>query len=88
MSSRCNCVSASSKSVFFCLQSRRTPLRGARHTREALGKELFRRLFGLVLGDNGTEVLERSVFHGRALTKVHCDTRQSQQKGGCERQCA
>lgn len=58
---------------------------------EALGKELFQLLFGLVLTDNGCEfsdtaALERSVFEGVARMKVHCcDVRQSQQKGGCER---
>lgn len=57
----------------------------------AIGKPLFQRLLGLVLTDNGcefsdTEALERSAFHGTARTKVYyCDTRQSQQKGGCER---
>lgn len=58
---------------------------------KALGKEVFQRLFGLVLTDNGTEfsdtgALERSAFHGTARCRVYyCDARQSQQKGGCER---
>lgn len=57
----------------------------------AIGKALFQRLFGLVLTDDGTEfsdaeALERSASHGTARAKVHyCDVRQSQQKGGCER---
>lgn len=57
----------------------------------ALGKKLFQRLFGLVLTDNGcefsdTEAIEKSVFEGAARCQVYyCDVRQSQQKGGCER---
>jgi len=56
-----------------------------------LGQEGFRRLFGLVLTDNGTEfsdtaALERSAAGGAARTRVYyCDVRQSQQKAGCER---
>lgn len=58
---------------------------------KAFGKELFQRLFGLFLTNNGaefsdTEALERSAFHGTARCKVYyCDIRRSQQKGGCER---
>ncbi len=58
---------------------------------ESIGKKLFRRLFGLILTDNGcefsdAEALERSVFRGSARAKAYyCDVRQSQQKGGCER---
>lgn len=58
---------------------------------KALGKPLFQRLFGLILTDNGTEfsdaeALERSALHGTARCRVYyCDVRQSQQKGGCER---
>lgn len=58
---------------------------------KAIGKALFQRLFGLILTDNGcefsdAEALERSAFHGPARAKVYyCDVRQSQQKGGCER---
>ena len=65
--------------------------RGARHAGKSDRKPLFQRLFGLVLTDNGAEfsdaaALERSAFHGTARCKVHyCDVRQSQQKGGCER---
>jgi IS30 family transposase len=57
----------------------------------AIGKEVFRRLFGLILTDNGvefadTEALERSAAGGSPRCKVYyCDVRQSQQKGGCER---
>lgn len=56
-----------------------------------LGKRLFQRLFGLVLTDNGcefsdTDALENSVSKGTTRCKVYyCDPRQSQQKGGCER---
>lgn len=56
-----------------------------------LGKKTFQQLFGLILTDNGTEfvdtdALERSVFGGKARTKVYyCDPRQSQQKGACEK---
>lgn len=58
----------------------------------ALGKEVFRRLLGLVLTDNGTEFsdadsLEKSALPGRRTRceVYYCDVRQSQQKGGCER---
>lgn len=58
----------------------------------ALGKETFRRLFGLILTDNGAEfsdadALERSALPGRRTRcrVYYCDVRQSQQKGGCER---
>jgi len=57
-----------------------------------LGKESFRKIFGTILTDNGTEFsnfasLEKSCFPGKvARCKVYyCDVRQSQQKGGCER---
>ena len=57
-----------------------------------LGKEAFRSLFGTVLTDNGSEfsdagAIERSALPGRArrLSLFYCDARQSQQKGGCER---
>lgn len=59
---------------------------------EALGKDAFPRLFGLLLTDNGTEfsdhaAMERSALPGKgARCKVYyCDVRQSQQKAGCER---
>lgn len=58
---------------------------------EALGKDAFPRLLGLLLTDNGTEfsdhaAMERSALPGKgARCKVHCcDVRQSQQKAGCE----
>ena len=58
----------------------------------AVGKDAFQRMFGLVLTDNGTEFsdwesLERSCLPGRAARcrVYYCDVRQSQQKGGCER---
>lgn len=56
-----------------------------------LGAEGFRRLFGLVLTDNGAEfsdaaALERSSLgEGRRCRVFYCDPRQSQQKGRCER---
>lgn len=56
-----------------------------------LGKHLFKRLFGIILTDNGVEfadtaTIETSVFGGDARCKVYyCDVRQSQQKGACER---
>lgn len=57
-----------------------------------LGKEAFRSFFGTVLTDNGAEfsdadAIERSALPGRArrLSLFYCDARQSQQKGGCER---
>lgn len=58
----------------------------------ALGLEGFRRLFGLMLTDNGSEFadvggIERScTAEGEARCRVYyCDPRQSQQKGACER---
>ncbi len=58
----------------------------------AIGKDLFVQLFGLILTDNGvefsdTEALELSAAgDGSARCQVYyCDVRQSQQKGGCER---
>ncbi len=55
-----------------------------------LGKGLFKRLFGTVLTDNGTEFsdvesIEESVFGGARCAVYYCDVRQSQQKGACER---
>ena len=58
---------------------------------EAGGTALFRRLFGLVLTDNGAEfsdpgAIERPASGGDPRCRVYyCDARQSQQKGGCER---
>lgn len=58
----------------------------------AVGKGAFQRMFGLVLTDNGAEFsdwgsIERSCLPGRAARcrVYYCDVRQSQQKGGCER---
>lgn len=57
----------------------------------AAGADLFRRLFGLALTDNGPEfsdtgALERSAAEGGPRCRVYyCDPRQSQQKGRCER---
>lgn len=55
-------------------------------------RRAFQRMFGLVLTDNGAEFsdwesLERSCLPGKgARCRVYyCDVRQSQQKGGCER---
>lgn len=56
-----------------------------------LGHDLFQRLFGVILTDNGTEfadadALERPVEADAPRTQVYyCDPRQSQQKGRCER---
>lgn len=56
-----------------------------------IGKELFKRLFGIILTDNGSEfanyeLIERSVFGSAPHSRVYyCDVRQSQQKAGCER---
>lgn len=57
----------------------------------ALGKRVFRRLFGVILTDNGAEfadtaAIEASALGGDARCRVYyCDVRQSQQKGACER---
>ncbi len=59
----------------------------------SLGKRVFKRLFGIILTDNGTEfsdisAIEASIFGEDARCKVYyCDVRQSQQKGACERLC-
>ena len=59
---------------------------------KAVGKDMFARLFAIILTDNGTEFadtesLERSMSDdGSTRCKVYyCDVRQSQQKAGCER---
>ncbi len=61
----------------------------------AMGLEAFRRLFGLVLTDNGGEFedaegIERScTAEGERRCRVfYCDPMQSQQKPGCESVCA
>lgn len=57
----------------------------------ACGADLFGRLFGLLLTDNGAEfsdpeAIERSALGGGPRCRVYyCDPRQSQQKGACER---
>lgn len=57
----------------------------------AAGAPLFRRLFGLVLTDNGAEFSDPGALEGSALgggprcRVYYCDARQSQQKGRCER---
>lgn len=57
----------------------------------AIGKDAFDVLFGIILTDNGsefadTEALERSVHGGEPRTKVYyCDVRASNQKGACEK---
>lgn len=57
----------------------------------AMGKHPFKRLFGIILTDNGVEfadtaAIEASAFGGDARCKVYyCDVRASQQKGACER---
>lgn len=57
----------------------------------ALGEQVFKRLFGIILTDNGAEfadtaAIEASALGGDARCKVYyCDVRQSQQKGACER---
>lgn len=56
-----------------------------------IGRRAFKRLFGLILTDNGTEFsdmrpIERSKVGASDRAKVfYCDVRQSQQKGCCER---
>lgn len=55
-----------------------------------LGKADFKRIFGLVLTDNGMEfkdhyALEHSKSSGIRCRVYYCDVRQSQQKGACER---
>ena len=81
-SSRCSCP------------ARTADRRRAGSTLEkAVGKAAFSRMFGLVLTDNGAEfsdcaAIERSALPRAAKGKLRCttgDARQSQQKGGCER---
>lgn len=59
---------------------------------ERAAPKAFRRLFSLLLTDNGAEFadcagIERSALDpsARRCTAYYCDARQSQQKGGCER---
>lgn len=56
----------------------------------AAGAALFRRLFGLLLTDNGAEFSDPAALQAGAagdarLRVYYCDARQSQQKGRCER---
>ncbi|NHM17029.1 IS30 family transposase [Eggerthellaceae bacterium zg-887] len=57
----------------------------------SLGKQLFERLFGVILTDNGTEFSDTAEIEASAFGKdarcraCYCDVRQSQQKGACER---
>jgi IS30 family transposase len=55
----------------------------------ALGTEMFRRIFGLILTDNGHEFtdiagMERSVFGGKRTHIYFCDPNRSDQKAQCE----
>ena len=59
---------------------------------EKAAPKAFRRLFSLLLTDNGAEFadcagIERSALDpsARRCSVYYCDARQSQQKGGCER---
>ena len=59
---------------------------------EKAAPKAFRRLFSLLLTDNGSEFadcegIERSALDpaARRCSVYYCDARQSQQKGGCER---
>lgn len=58
--------------------------------REKLGREAFKKLFPLILTDNGSEfsnpdAIELDPETGELLTMVfYCEPRQSQQKGACE----
>ena len=59
---------------------------------KALGKERFKRLFGCILTDNGTEFSDTAALEKSALPEnssrckvFYCDVRQSQQKDSCER---
>ena len=59
---------------------------------EKAAPKAFSRLFPLVLTDNGAEFadsggIERSALDpaARRCSVYYCDARQSQQKGGCER---
>ena len=57
-----------------------------------MGKAAFKRVFGCILTDNGTEFSDTCALEKSALPGVvsrcnvyYCDVRASQQKGGCER---
>lgn len=56
----------------------------------SLGQELFAEMFPCILTDNGHEFediegMERSILGGKRTTVYFCEPRQSQEKGGCER---
>lgn len=56
---------------------------------EALGNELFKQIFELILTDNGHEFwdingMERSVNKGKRTKIFFCDPNRSDQKGACE----
>ena len=58
-----------------------------------IGKELFKRLFGIILTDNGSEfanyeLIERSVFGSAPRSRVYyCDIKQSQQNRMRKKPC-
>ena len=56
---------------------------------EALGTELFKSIFEVILTDNGHEFkdiyrLERSVYGGKRTTVYFCEPNRSDEKGSCE----
>lgn len=56
---------------------------------EALGAELFREIFEVLLTDNGHEFLdikgmERSLYEGKRTTVFFCEANRSDEKGSCE----
>ena len=59
--------------------------------RDALGPDGARRVFGLVLTDNGSEFADEAAIagllgEGAGETRLfYCDPRRADQKGGCER---
>ena len=88
-----HCTPGRSSSSWRCCCRRRRPrpCKGG-WTLEKAAPRAFARLFSLVLTDNGSEfaacdALERSAVDpaARRSSVYYCDVRQSQQKGGCER---
>ena len=56
---------------------------------DAIGTELFREIFGLILTDNGHEFwdfagMERSITNGKRTMIFFCEPNRSDQKGACE----
>lgn len=56
---------------------------------EALGKDLFRECFPLILTDNGSEFediegIERSIYGGKRTIVFFCEPNRSDEKGACE----